>query len=126
MRTITHEQFLSELNGQCVPREHFAFKCPRCGTVQSAQSLINAGAGTDFEDVERYLGFSCVGRFTGAGSPRKKPDGDPCNWTLGGLLQMHELEINTPDGKTHPHFEVATKEEAEALMADQAKAESGK
>lgn len=78
--------------------------------------LIRAGAGKTEGDVEKYVGFSCVGRWTGAGSPRKNPDGKPCNWTLGGLFQTHKVTVVTPDGKPHPIFEVATAEEAQALM----------
>jgi hypothetical protein len=87
-----------------------------CGTVQSMDTLINAGAGPDENAVEPFIGFSCVGRWTKAGSPRTKPDGKPCNWTLGGLLHLHRLEVQTKDGKTHPRFEVATAGEARSLM----------
>jgi len=69
-------------------------------------------------DVQKYFGFSCVGRFTGAGNPPKPEDKGKeqkgCNWTLGGLFQMHDLEVVTPDGKKHPCFEPATPEQAKA------------
>lgn len=108
--------FLDTLKAQGVPRDHLALICPRCRTVQSAADLIAAGAGSDFEAVERYLGFSCVGRFTGAGSPRREPDGKLCNWTLGGLFQLHELVVVTDDGERHPRFMPATPEQAKAHM----------
>lgn len=118
MQTMTLEEFLEALKAQGVNSHmHFALKCPKCGTVQSATDLIAAGAGTDFDSVEKYLGFSCVGRWNAAGSPRKTPDGQPCNWTLGGLFAIHKLEVVTPDGKHHPRFEPATPEEAQALKA---------
>lgn len=114
-RKITLDQFQKELLAQGVfRRDDMAFVCPMCGTVQSARDLVLAGAGKDFDDVERYLGFSCVGRWTGAGGPRRKPDGKPCNWTLGGFLPVHKLEVVTPDGVSHPRFEPATPEQAEA------------
>lgn len=116
MKTMTLEEFHDALKSQGVDHLHFALKCPMCGTIQSAADLIKAGAGKDFDEVERYLGFSCVGRFTGAGSPRKSNDGQPCNWTLGGLFSTHKLEVVTPDGKHHPQFEPATPEEALAHM----------
>jgi len=116
MKTMTVEEFHDALRDQEVPREHFAFVCPMCGTVQSATDLINAGAGKDFADVSRYLGYSCVGRFTKAGPPRKSPDGKPCNWTLGGLFQMHTFEVVDEEGKHFPHFEPATKEAANGHM----------
>lgn len=113
MIQLTLEAFKQALIDQGVSSHlHFAFKCPMCKTVQSAADLIAAGAGTDFDQVERYLAFSCVGRFTGARAPRKHPDGKPCNWTLGGLFSLHKLEVVTPDGERHPRFEPASGEEA--------------
>ncbi|KFH24300.1 hypothetical protein IB61_11625 [Brucella abortus LMN2] len=67
--------------------------------------------------LKKYLGFSCVGRFTGAPSPRSTPDGKPCDWTLGGLLSLHKLEIVDENGELHPRFEIASPEEAQALAA---------
>lgn len=117
MQTMTLDEYKAALKAQGVPHEHIAMKCPMCGVIQSGADLIAAGAGADFDAVEKYLGFSCVGRFTGAGSPRKKPDGKPCDWTLGGLFRVHKLEVVTPDGKKHPRFELATPAEVQAHMA---------
>jgi len=122
MTTMTIEEYHAALKAQGTnDRAELVMICPMCGTPQTANDLIRAGAGktfesagNTFEDVEQYLGFSCVGRFTGAGSPRNKPDGKPCNWTLGGLFQTHKLEVITPDGEHHPRFEVATPEQAQA------------
>lgn len=110
-QVMTLAEYHAALRAQGVARDDLAMKCPMCGTIQSARDLVAAGAGADFDAVEKYLGFSCVGRFTGADAPRKKPDGKPCNWTLGGLLKLHKLEVETPDGERHPRFEVATPEE---------------
>lgn len=118
MQSMTLNEFHAAIKAQGLPPNHWAFRCPACGTVQSATDLINAGAGASMGEVEKYLGFSCYGRFTGAGAPRKKPDGKPCNWTLGGLFQIHRLEVLTPDGERHPRFEVATSDEAQAHMCD--------
>lgn len=115
MKTMSLADFHAALKAQGVPRDHLAFRCPICKTVQSAHDLIAAGAGGTFEDVDKYLGFSCVGRFTQAGGHVKgTPPGKGCNWTLGGLFQMHELEVITEDGKQHPQFEPVTPEEAQA------------
>lgn len=122
MRKITLDEFRSELKNQGQAREDAAFVCPMCGTVQSAKSLIAAGAGKSFEEVETQLGYSCVGRWLGSSAPRKKPDGKPCNWTLGGLFRLHALEVTGPDGKGHPFFEIATIEQAERLAASGADA----
>lgn len=121
MRTqITKLKLMEMLHEQGVERDDFAFVCPACKSVQSAKSLIKAGAGDDFMAVSKYLGFSCVGRFIGAGSPRKKPDGKPCNWSLGGLLQLHEIEVIDAEGKVHMMFEPATKEQAQKLAKQNA------
>jgi hypothetical protein len=73
-------------------------------------------AGVDPEQAEKSIGFSCLGRFTGAGSP-KKNSGNYCNWSLGGLLRIHELEVTTPDGEVHPFFEIASPTVAQARAA---------
>lgn len=96
MKTVTLDEFHALLKAQGVPIEDVKFRCPRCGTVQSARDLIEAGAGKNLDEVEGYLAFSCVGRFT-------KDKG--CDWTLGGLLKIHTFEVVTPDGQKHPRFE---------------------
>jgi hypothetical protein len=58
-----------------------------------------------------------LGRFTHHLPPPKlKGTQVGCNWTLGGLFQMHALEVVTEDGERHPRFEVATPEEAKAHL----------
>lgn len=117
MRKITMDEFHGELKAQGVPRDHLAFKCPRCGTIQSADDLIRAGAGADFDVVEKYLGFSCVGRWRGGASGLgDKADARGCDWTLGGLFQLHKLAV-VVDGREHPRFEPATPDEAQAHRA---------
>lgn len=116
-RRITVDELHAELRAQGVPREHVAFVCPMCETVQSIATLIAAGAGVNAVDVERYVGFSCVGRFTGQPGPSKAQKGKGCDWTLGGLFGLHTLEVETPDGQVHPSFAPATPAEAQELMA---------
>lgn len=125
MKTMTLHEFHAALRAQSVKdRADLVFICPMCQTPQTANDLIKAGAGADFDAVAGKIGFSCIGRFTGAGSPRREPDGKPCNWTLGGLFQMHKLEVVTDDGNRCPHFEPATPEQVlshhEAAVAAQA------
>jgi hypothetical protein len=115
MRTLSVQDFHAELKAQGVrAHEDSAFKCPMCRTIQSARDLIAAGAGETFKDVERFLGFSCVGRWTDAG-PYRRGDapGRGCDWTLGGLLKIHDLVV-IADGIDHPRFELASPEEAQA------------
>ena len=110
---ITVAKFRDRCRAQGVSSSnHVALICPACGTVQSIMDHIKAGATP--EEAERSIGFSCVGRRMGAGSPRRKPDGKPCNWSLGGLLQIHELTVVTKDGEKHPRFSFATPKQAQA------------
>lgn len=114
VRQITVPELHAELKAQGVAgREHFAFLCPLCLTAQSAADLIAVGAGDTFDEVEKYVGFSCVGRLVDAGPPRRKPDGKPCNWTLGGFLKVHKLEILRDGFDPVPYFELATPEKAQ-------------
>lgn len=116
METIKLDDFRARIKAQGVSDlVHAAFKCPMCKTVQSITSFTRAG--TDADTAEKYIGFSCVGRVTGAGGPRNEPDGDPCNWTLGGLFRLHDLEVVDDEGASHPHFEIASPAEAQALEA---------
>ena len=113
MEQMLLSEYLDALKAQGTSsRETICVVCPQCQTVQNARDLIEAGAGKTFEDIEGFLGFSCVGRWTGAGSPKKDQKGGGCNWTLGGLFSCHTLEVITPDGEKNPRFRPATKEEA--------------
>ena len=99
-------------------RQHIAVICPMCATVQSMRSLINAGAGKTEDEVERYVGFSCVGRFTGEGSAlsdEERQQGKGCDWTLGGLFKLHKLEVIDPEGRARPYFQIASPDQAQAL-----------
>lgn len=73
------------------------FKCVVCGHVQTGQDF----AGIDRIDPMNTVYFSCLGRW-------KKDVG--CDWTLGGLFQIHVLEVVTEDGKAMPCFEFAADE----------------
>ena len=118
METIPLKDFVDSLKAQDVGSSLYAcLVCPMCGMVQNADDLVKAGAGKSFDEVERYLGFSCVGRWThNKPPPAKKDKGtqDGCNWTLGGLFNFHELEVIDTEGNHHPRFKVATKEQAQA------------
>ena len=112
-RSITLKEFIAELKKQDVSKNNLCFICPMCGTVQNANDLIKAKAGKSFKDVEKYLGFSCVGRFTHRKPPPKEKGTQMgCDWTLGGLFQLHTLEVVTEDGVKHPRFDIATPEQA--------------
>ena len=95
-KTLTLEEYQAALKSQDVDRiEDTRHVCPPCGTVQTPQDLIDAGAGDSMEDIRGFVGFSCVGRWS---------EEKGCDWTLGGLLKIHTLEVVTPDGEHHPRF----------------------
>lgn len=125
METIDVTEFHRRMKAQGVSsREHIAFKCPICSTVQSMASLIRAGDSQDA--AEKHIGFSCEGRVSGSGEWPSKKDNSAkakarrlvrgCNWTLGGLFQLHNLTVTTPSGD-QPSFELATPDEAKELEA---------
>jgi len=95
MQTMTVEEFQASMKAQGVPFQDVKFVCPNCKTKQSANDLIKAGAGKDMDEVESVLAFSCIGRFD---------DKQGCDWTLGGLFRIHELEVIDPEGQKHPRF----------------------
>lgn len=121
VETVTVEEIHRRFKAQGVgAREHVAVKCPMCGTVQSMASLAKAGAAADA--AERAIGFSCEGRFNGAGpwpngkAAQAKRRKRGCDWTLGGLFKIHKLEVATPEGP-RAYFEIAAPDEARDLEA---------
>lgn len=116
MNTITQDVFLAEAKRRFGDNvRDWKFVCPMCGTVQSVQQLLDAviASGDKKDDVHGYIGFSCIGRFTGQGDAgiTAKNNGQKwdkgCNWTLGGLFQVHNLEVILPDGARRKTFELA-------------------
>lgn len=115
MQRISHLEFRELLKQQGVPREHLAFTCPICNTHQSFALLLREGCPE--EKLETQLGFSCVGRWNNAGPfVQNGPAKVGCNWTLGGLFQLHQMEVEL-DGKVHRTFAPASPEQAKDLMA---------
>jgi len=113
---MTHEAFLEEAKRRFGPNaRRWKFVCPACGTVHSVQQLIDAvlANGGHLENVQRLAGSICIGRLTGKGDQgiHAKNRGETwdkgCNWTLGGLLRIHTLEVIYPDGTVLPTFELA-------------------
>jgi len=117
---VTLAAYQADMKAQGVSsRDHVAFTCPMCRTVQSMALLAQAGVPQD--KLEAQVGFSCVGRVLGSGPASAdrtpgKPDGVGCDWSLGGLLSLHEVEVDMGDGKPHrPTFALATPQQAVIL-----------
>jgi len=92
VKTVTLDEWKKEgkeLFGEDV--KNWVFQCPNCKGKQTYQDF--EGLTTDPQDVFYY---SCIGRFK---------QGVGCNWTLGGLFQIHEKEVIGEDGKPVPVME---------------------
>lgn len=99
-RRLTSAQFQHMLAMQKVPSWHYAFKCPRCGTVHSYETLKRAGMGASEQTLEPHIGCTCPS----------------CEWTLyppvpgsavAPIVVYQEMS----------YFEPASPEEAQALRA---------
>lgn len=106
---MTQDELVAEMQKRFgADAKQWTFVCPMCKTRQSANDFYAAGFKPGTGEVNKYLGFSCIGRFTNAGEHKTgTPPGKGCNWTLGGLFQIHELEIILPDGKRSACMEIA-------------------
>ena len=65
-------------------------------------------------EIEKVLGFSCVGRYLTAQEPKRgqtkdswpvKMKGGGCDWTLGGLFKLHNIVVINSKGEPTPMFE---------------------
>lgn len=116
--TLTREEFAARLTAQGVSREHLAFRCWMCGTVQSLRSFELAGVA--LASAEYEIGYSCVGRHTGAGAwdaknpARRAVPG--CNWGPVGFFRGGAIKLLGEGGRERWSFAVATPDEARALM----------
>ena len=68
------------------------FVCVACGHVQSMSSVMDTDPDQSVDSVQEWINFSCEGRFN---------KGHGCNWTLGGLMQLHPVEV-AKDGEEKP------------------------
>lgn len=103
----THPEWLTELKNRFgEDMMKWAFKCPACGKVSTMQEFKDAGA----EPNDSYQ--TCIGRFTGKGSPTKDSK-EGCNWAAFGLLGTLSGGdvIITEEGKEVPVFSMADKPE---------------
>lgn len=94
-KTLTIEEWKAKaisLFGQ--DPNNWKFKCRHCGGIQTKADFVAA----EVPEPGNKFFFSCIGRWV---------PGRGCNWTLGGLLQIHETEVINEDGKAVPVFEFA-------------------
>lgn len=72
--------------------DKWRFKCPACGQSQTLAEFKAANV----QKPEGKFYFSCIGRWV---------PGRGCDWTLGGLFQIHKTEVIDQDGDVFPVFE---------------------
>lgn len=90
------------------------FKCTSCGHVQSIGEVIKRHPELDGADIKAWIYFSCEGRQWAC--KREKPEVG-CDWTLGGLFQIHKIAVVAPDGKAIPAFEFDHPEGMDRIVA---------
>lgn len=91
---IYYEDWLKELKTRFGDdHKKWAFKCPSCNNIQTAQDFID----NKIEDPKNKVYFNCIGRYV---------KGKGCDWSLGGLLQIHKVSV-LKDAKVYPVFEMA-------------------
>jgi hypothetical protein len=64
------------------------FACPSCGHEQSHNEVKSRKS--DIGDTSGWIYFACEGRHVA---------GVGCDWTLGGLFQIHSLEVMEDSGR---------------------------
>jgi hypothetical protein len=99
VRTISLEDWQKEgekLFGKDMKK--WKFKCPQCKGIQTLQEFIEIGV----EKPENVFFYSCIGRFI---------EDRGCDWSLGGLLQIHKTEVIVENEKKIPVFEFAIGDE---------------
>lgn len=100
-RRITREEWIAEAKRRFgKDPKKWRFRCVVCGHEQSAEEVIERNPELE-GSISTWIYFSCEGRFTAGGG---------CDWTLGGLLQLHTLEVEADDGEIVPVFEFADPE----------------
>lgn len=87
--------------------KHWRFVCPSCGVTQSIADFIEARPDVDPNVLARSVGFSCIGRWTGAEGAFNREKFAPCNYTSGGLFCINALVVVMDDGEQVPAFEPA-------------------
>jgi hypothetical protein len=108
MMRISKAQFLEigdELFG--TDMRLWRFRCPACKHEQSVAEVL--ARNPSLGDPSDWIYFNCEGRYTA---------GVGCDWTLGGLFQIHTLEVYNQKGERSRTFEFA--HERAATLIEQA------
>lgn len=111
METMTQDELCEEMQHRFGPDPlKWAFVCPSCGDVATAQDFKDADADPN------QVGKECLGRALGV-LKRQQPEGGyqgrGCDWTAYGLFRG-PLCITTDEGKEMWGFRIAPAPEAAA------------
>jgi hypothetical protein len=83
-------------------REAWRFVCPCCKYEQTVAECRHAGQPVN------AIGFSCIGRWTGAQREALGGKGPgPCNYAGGGLFRLNPIRVLDPEGIAHELFAFA-------------------
>lgn len=109
VRVITQEAFQAECRAQAEQREEIVFICPVCKTLQTGREMMTARGNQHFDEVQGRIGNACIGRYT---------DTHGCTFKMGRRTSSNtQLLVKTPDGTEHPHFELASRAQADEHRA---------
>lgn len=114
----TQDELVAELTARFGPdHKTWAFVCPSCGDVATAQDVKDALDDKGNQDSPfRHLGQVCIGRLLGA-LQKDQPEGGyagrGCDWAAFGLFHGPEFVV-MPDGREVPSFAIAPAPEASA------------
>jgi hypothetical protein len=86
-------------------KKKWKFKCPVCGNAQSIEDFEKLGMSA--KEAADYVYFSCIGRWSKGKIGTMMKKGKPCDYTLGGLFKLGELEVIGEDGSKGQLFEFA-------------------
>jgi hypothetical protein len=101
---VTHADWLAEGERLFGPdARDWRFVCPSCGHVQTVRDFEAAGVSQD--TIYKVIGFSCIGRFTGAEGAFNREKWKPCNYTSGGLFVINKRAVRHEDGHITPAFD---------------------
>jgi hypothetical protein len=102
-RTVSLEDYFKE----CIDRfghdrNNWRFVCPACGHVASVAEYKAVGA-------DDAIGYSCIGRWTGAKRDAFGKGPGPCNYAGGGLIRINPVRVVLEDDAVFM-FELARSE----------------
>ena len=91
---VNYEDWLTELKKRFGnDAKNWAFKCPSCGNIQTANDFIKH----KIDEPESKVYYNCIGRYV---------KGVGCDWSLGGFFNINKVSV-MKDAKIFPVFEMA-------------------